>query len=169
MYKHIVSTILLAGILISCSNSTNSNPDPEITGIQPTSGPTGTAVTISGSGFASQTSGNQVAFNGTAASVTDASESELVATVPNGATTGTVRVTVEQSTATGPSFTVEASAPGITSIDPDSGIVGREVTISGMNFSPTASENEIIFNGTDATVKSATETELVTEVPQGAK
>ncbi len=37
-----------------------------------------------------------------------------------------------------------------------------------MNFSTTASENAISFNGTAASVKSAAETQLVTEVPQGA-
>lgn len=168
MYKYLFSFILLAGLFISCSDSTSSNPDPEVTAIQPLSGPPGTAVTISGRGFSSEASGNQVAFNGTAATVTNASESELVATVPDGATTGTVSVTVGQSTVMGPNFTVEAAAPGISSIEPDSGTVGREVMISGMNFSTTASENEISFNGTDATVKSATETKLITEVPQGA-
>jgi Tol biopolymer transport system component len=168
MYKHIVILILAATTLISCGSSTSSNPDPEITGIQPASGPPGTVVTISGSGFSSQSSGNQVAFNGAAATVTDASQSELVATVPDGATTGAVSVTVGSNTATGPTFTVEASAPGISSVDPDSGTVGTEVTISGMNFSTTASENTINFNGTEAVVKSATKAELETEVPQGA-
>ncbi|NIT60726.1 MAG: hypothetical protein GWN00_32340, partial [Aliifodinibius sp.] len=50
----------------------------------------------------------------------------------------------------------------------DSGTVGTEVTIKGMNFSATASENSIHFNGTQATIKSAAEDRLVTDVPQGA-
>lgn len=167
MYRRTLLFIFAIAFMISCGGGSGS-PDPEITGIQPTSGPPGTAVTISGSDFASQASGNEVQFNGTAASVTSASESELIATVPNRATSGAVTVTVGQSTATGPNFTVEALAPGISSVDPDSGIVGTEITITGMNFSPTASENIITFNGTSATVKSAIETELVTDVPQGA-
>ncbi|WP_445664885.1 IPT/TIG domain-containing protein [Fodinibius sp. AD559] len=168
MFRQTFLFILLIAFIISCSNSSSSNPDPDITRIQPTSGPPGTAVIISGSGFSAQVSGNEVEFNGTAATVTDASESKLTATVPNGATSGAVSVTVGQATATGPNFTVEAAAPGISAVDPDSGVVGTEVTITGMNFSATASENTIVFNGTNATVKNASETELVTEVPQGA-
>ncbi|MDZ7682278.1 MAG: DPP IV N-terminal domain-containing protein [Fodinibius sp.] len=90
--------------------------------------------------------------------------------MPEGLSEGSapVEVSVEGRTASGPSFMVEAKAPGISSVEPDSGTVGTEVIIEGMNFSATASENSITFNGTQATVKSASEDELITEVPQGA-
>jgi hypothetical protein len=71
-------------------------------------------------------------------------------------------------TPTGPDPEPEPDPPEITSVEPDSGSAGTEVTILGENFSPTASENTITFNGTDAPVNEAEDTLLVTEVPEGA-
>ena len=167
MYRQTLLFILLTAFLISCGGG-NGSPDPEITSIQPTSGPPGTMVTISGKGFAPEASGNEVSFSGTTAQISSASESQLQVIVPDGASSGSIRVTVGNKTASGPSFTVEPKAPGISSVDPQSATVGTEVTITGMNFNATVSENSISFNGTTAPINSATETELVTEVPQGA-
>jgi len=58
---------------------------------QTTSGKVGAAVKILGSNLTGATS---VTFNGTAATFTVASKSEITTTVPTGATTGTVEVTV---------------------------------------------------------------------------
>ena len=59
----------------------------------PASGPVGTAVTIYGTGFSPTASENTVTFNGTAASVSSASPTQLVVSVPAGATTGSIGVT----------------------------------------------------------------------------
>ena len=56
----------------------------------------------------------------------------------------------------------------ITSFSPTSATVGTEVTITGTGFSTTASENQVSFNGTAATVTAATATTITTEVPTGA-
>ena len=45
---------------------------------------------------------------------------------------------------------------------------GATVTITGVSFSATASENEVRFNGAIANVNSATTTELIMQIPQGA-
>jgi len=76
---------------------------PKITGFAPASGPVGTSVKISGSGFAGATS---VAFNGVAAVFTVVSASRINATVPLDATTGAVTVTTPSGTATRSTFTV---------------------------------------------------------------
>jgi Tol biopolymer transport system component len=161
-----ITLFLIVLMFVSCVN--DSTPNPEISNIQPASGPPGTAVTISGSDFSPVPEDNIVNFNGVQAPVNEATESTVKTTVPDSAETGPVEITVAGNTASGPSFTVEAKAPGISSVEPDSGTVGTEVTIKGMNFSATASENTISFNGTQATVKSAAADELLTEVPQGA-
>ncbi|MDZ7807218.1 MAG: PKD domain-containing protein [Gracilimonas sp.] len=64
-------------------------------------------------------------------------------------------------------FTVSCSAPEpeITSISPTSGSTGSEVVITGSNFSATASENIVEFNGARAELNSASETELNAIVP----
>ena len=61
----------------------------------PTAGPVGTAVIILGYGL---TSASAVSFNGTAATFTVVSDTEITTTVPSGATTGTVQVTTSNGT-----------------------------------------------------------------------
>ncbi len=56
----------------------------------------------------------------------------------------------------------------ISAISPTSGSVGTEVTITGTNFSSTASDNKVTFNGVAATVSSASATQIVAEVPATA-
>src|SRR6266571_3145400 len=64
-------------------------------------------------------------------------------------------------------FTTVA-APTITGFTPASGPVGTAVTITGTNFDPVASNNEVKFNGVLATVTSASATSLTATVPSGA-
>lgn len=80
-----------------------------ITLVTPNRGQVGTAVQIFGKGFGATPSANAVRFNGTLATVTEAAPNRLLTTVPSGATTGSVTVTVSADTATSPSpFTVGA-------------------------------------------------------------
>ncbi|MBZ5509015.1 MAG: IPT/TIG domain-containing protein [Acidobacteriia bacterium] len=58
--------------------------------LSPKSGPVGTSVTISGSNFSSNTAQDAVAFNGTSATISSASATQLVVSVPSGATTNGV-------------------------------------------------------------------------------
>jgi YD repeat-containing protein len=61
-----------------------------------------------------------------------------------------------------------SGAVSIVSFSPQSGPVGANVTISGYGFSATAGQNSVAFNGTAATVVSATTSQLVVTVPAGA-
>ncbi|MGB8839105.1 MAG: IPT/TIG domain-containing protein, partial [Candidatus Acidiferrales bacterium] len=73
----------------------------------PASGPVGTVVTISGTGYSATASQDTVSFNGTTATITSATVNQIVATVPSGATTGPIKVTSPAGTFTTPtSFTV---------------------------------------------------------------
>lgn len=87
---------------------------PTISSFAPSSGRAGTSVTISGTNFDSDPSGDQVTINGLSASVTSATATSLVVIVPPGATSGAIRIT----TAGG---TVQSSAPfaivTVTSLD----------------------------------------------------
>jgi len=168
--------LLLAGILplfifSTCDSSGSTELNPAITDVQPESGPPGTAVTITGNNFSPSSSENTITFDGNAAPVNSASETELETEVPQGIETGVaeIQVTVDGNTATGLEFTVEAEVPGISSVEPDSGTVGTEVTIQGMNFSTSAAENSISFAGTSAPVNGAAADQLLTEVPEGAQ
>jgi YD repeat-containing protein len=61
-----------------------------------------------------------------------------------------------------------SNLPSIIEFTPNSGTIGTPVTIYGTGFSATASQNTVKFNGTTATVTSATATQIVTSVPSGA-
>jgi RHS repeat-associated protein len=76
---------------------------PAITSLAPASGPIGTLVTITGTGFAPGPT--QVAFSGVAAVVRTLTAVEITTTVPAGATTGPVTVTTPRGTASA-AFTV---------------------------------------------------------------
>ncbi len=64
---------------------------PAVTSISPTSGPIGTTVVITGTGFTGATS---VTFGGVAATFTVNSPTQITATVPNGAPSGSIDVRV---------------------------------------------------------------------------
>ncbi|HLZ90005.1 MAG TPA: IPT/TIG domain-containing protein, partial [Puia sp.] len=57
--------------------------------------------------------------------------------------------------------------PAITSITPASGSAGTSVTITGTDFSLVAADNTVKFNGTAASITSATAGTLVVVAPSG--
>lgn len=61
-----------------------------------------------------------------------------------------------------------AQVPTITSFSPRSGSIGTEVVIAGTNFDATPENNIVYFGGIQATVSSASASELTVEVPAGA-
>ncbi|MFM7852441.1 MAG: IPT/TIG domain-containing protein, partial [Flammeovirgaceae bacterium] len=61
-----------------------------------------------------------------------------------------------------------AQVPTITSFTPTSGPIGTTVTITGTNFSTTATSNIVYFGATKATVTAATASQLTVTVPTGA-
>ncbi len=65
-------------------------PTQTVSSFTPTSGPSGTDVTITGSGF---TAGTTVKFNGNSATVVFVNSTTLIATVPSGVTTGVITIT----------------------------------------------------------------------------
>ena len=88
----------------------------------PPRGPVGTRVTIQGQGFSAVPAENQVGFHGALAPVLSATNTQLVVTVPPGATTGPITVTVAGNTATSArNFTVP---PSITAINPTLALAG---------------------------------------------
>lgn len=139
-----------------------------ITSLDPTSGPVGTVVTIYGTGFSATPANNAVAFNGTAATVTASASGSISTTVPTGATTGKVTVTVAGQTATSAQdFTVVVpGAPTITSFTPGSGTSGSTVSLSGTNFAVGATTVKLNGVTASATVNSATS--LTVTVPSAA-
>lgn len=65
----------------------------------PLGGAVADSVTIIGTGFSKTTSSNKVAFNGTEATIINATDTSLRVTVPVGAVTGKITVTINNNTA----------------------------------------------------------------------
>ena len=136
---------------------------PTVTSFTPTSGPVGTSVVITGTNFTGATA---VQFNGTSATFTVNSATQITATVPSGASTGAITVTTGGGTATSSSnFTVVQQAPTISSFSPTNGPVGTSVTLTGTGFT---GANRVEFNGVDATFTVVSDTQITTTVPTGA-
>jgi hypothetical protein len=148
--------------------TTSAPPAPSITGFTPGSGPVGTSVSITGSGF---TGASDVRFNGTsvgAGGYAVNSDSQITATVPAGAGSGPISVVAPGGTATSSSsFTVTVSPPpSITGFAPTSGGVGASVTIDGSGFTGATA---VRFNGTSATAFTVnSDTQITATVPAGA-
>ena len=132
-----------------------------VSSFAPTSGPVGTSVVITGTNLCGAT---QVLFNATTApSFTVDSDSQITATVPTGATTGPVHVTVGAVTSdSASSFTV---SPTITSFAPTSGPVGTSVVITGTTLTGATS---VMFNATAATAFTVDSATQITATVPGA-
>jgi IPT/TIG domain-containing protein len=159
------------GLLFTVTGAT---PPPTITMLNPISGPLRTPVTITGTNFGStQAQGNStVTFDGTLATPTSWSPTSIMTTVPTGATTGNVVVTVGGQASNGVMFTVTTPppAPAITNLNPNSGAVGASIMINGMNFGANQAQGNstVTFNGTATTPTGWSATSIMAPVPAGA-
>jgi uncharacterized repeat protein (TIGR03803 family) len=126
------------------------------------SGNVGAVVYILGTNLKSA---SKVSFNGTAAKFTVVSATEITASVPDGATSGSVTVATSGSTLK--SNQVFRVTPQITSFSPTNGPVETEVTINGESFTGATS---VAFGGVNATnFKVDSYTQITATVPGGSK
>src|SRR5208337_2920147 len=149
-------------------NFTVTAPAPIITSLSQISGPVGTLVMITGTNFGATQGTSTVRFNGTAGTPTAWSGTSITVSVPSGATTGNVVVTVGGVASNGVNFTVTAPAPIITSLSQISGPVGTSVMITGTNFGATQGTSTVTFNGTAGTPTAWSATSITVAVPSGA-
>jgi RHS repeat-associated protein len=119
------------------SNATNvfSVPPPIVNSYSLIGGATGTTVTINGSGYQASQRNSTITFNGVAATATTWTDTQIVATVPSGASTGQLLVTVN-SVPSASSNSFEVPNPAITSITPPEAPAGGTITINGSGFGP---------------------------------
>lgn len=110
----LASLLLCIGLtILSCSkdDGTDSPKEtgPKITSFSPNSGPVGTNVFITGQNFGITAAANTVKIGNTTATVTSASATEIFITVPEGAVSGNISVTVGGKIDTAGKFTVTES------------------------------------------------------------
>ena len=141
-------------------------PAPKITSFAPTIGGSGNPITITGTGFQSAPGSSSYAYfsGGGSGAIKSWSDTQIVAVVPTGTTTGFLDVTVNGV----PSNYVNYTIPGhsITTITPTTGPVGTQVTVTGTAFGGSQGTNVLSFNGQNAaSITSWTNTQIVGTVP----
>lgn len=101
------------GVVINVAGAPSNAPDftliysPGISSLSQNSGPVGTSITITGINFGATQGTSTVTFNGTSAGTASSwSATSITVTVPNGATSGFVVVTVSGTPSNGKTFTV---------------------------------------------------------------
>jgi hypothetical protein len=137
-----ITVTTLAGSAVS-TNIFSASSVPTITSFSPTAGAIGSTVVINGGNFFSSTT---VKFNGTTASATITSTTQISATVPTGATTGPIEVSTTNGSFTTSSNFLTGSGAVITGFSPTLGTTNppTSVTIDGLNLSTVTN---VTFNG----------------------
>ena len=129
-----------AGSAVSTNIFTASSV-PTITSFSPTAGAIGSSVTIFGGNFFGTPT---VEIGGKPASATVTSTTEIIATVPTGATTGPIEVSTTDGSFTTTSNFLTGSGAVITGFSPTVGDENTAVTIDGLGLSTATS---VTFNG----------------------
>lgn len=161
---YVVATV---GGITSNSVSFTVLPTPVISSLSSSSGPVGMPVTMTGTSFGASQGSSTVTFNGTSATATSWSNSNISITVPSGASTGNIVVTVAGVASSGTMFTV-TTGPGISSLSPSTGLAGTYVNILGVNFGSSQGSSTVTYNGTSVTPVSWSSSSIVVPVPTGA-
>jgi YD repeat-containing protein len=129
----------------------------------PGHGAPGTGVVISGQGFSTTVANDTVTFNGVVTAVTAATATQLTVTVPAGATTGKISVTVSAVTVTSDdTFVVDNTGfvPIVTSFTPTIGGIGVPVTVTGLHFDPVPNQTWAAINSSKTTPTSVNDTQV---------
>ena len=131
-------------------------------------------LTITGTGFGDAPDEDSYpVLDGQQLAVVSWSATEVVATVPAGASTGYAGIVRDGLTSNGVFVVVDdGTGPQLDAIDPTSGPVGTRVTFTGSNFGDgTGPDDHVVFNGQvvdGAGIESWSDTEVVAFVPIGA-
>jgi len=137
----------------------------------PSHGEAGTAITINGQGFSSALANDSVSFNGTVATVTSASPTQLVTSVPAGASSGPITVTVGgQVVSSTTPFVVDDTGlpPTISQIAPTLVAVGESITVTGSHLDPVTGNTTVQMGGRDVSLSSINDAQLQFVVPTTA-
>lgn len=129
------------------SISPTANPAPVITSLYGTTGPVGANVVISGSGFGASQGGSEALLNGSPMTIVSWTATSIIATVPSGATTGLVVVSVAPSMndSNGMVFNVTSQALPVPWLDQDVGVNGTvgSATFANDTFTVKGSGNGV--------------------------
>lgn len=166
--KRNIQILLLLTSLLSCTDDRETLPDIIITGFTPTEAIEGAEVTISGENFGNSDTDLIVEFGGVKSTILSVSDKSIVATVPEGAISGPIEVSIGARSATSTETFIVIGMPLIASFSPVKGLPGTEVVISGNNFGETTEDIQVTIGESIASITASDETSITIEVPEGA-
>ena len=121
---------------------------------------------ISGRNFGATQGSSTVTFNGVSAIPTAWSANAINVTVPNGASTGDVVVTVGGSSSTGFLFAI---SPVLSGVSPAQGAAGAQVTLSGSGFGQIQGTGSLWLGTTIGAIVSWSDTQIVATVAPNSR
>ena len=137
---------------------------PTVASFTPSSGTTGTVMTIKGTSF---TTVSAITIGGVNVLSFTIGDANTITAVVGTGTSGQVTVVSPGGNSSQAGFTWLAP-PVIASFSPIAGAVGSSVVINGNGFSTVAGNNIVLFGSVKATVTAASSTSLTVTVPYGA-
>src|SRR4029077_10421156 len=105
-----------------------------IASLTPNSGPTGTSVTVGGSGFGTPQGNGTITFNGVTATPTAWTDTSITAPVPGTATTGPVVVRASGVNSNGMAFSVQSATGPIAFVQGNYAVPQTTQTIVTVTF-----------------------------------
>jgi hypothetical protein len=171
-------TLIMTATVVSCSDDEDDGEGGAtlaITSLTPATARVGETVTINGTGFSTTPSQSVVMFKSTStndvpAMVQEATATTLKVAVPTSAATGVITVTVAGKSVTSPQpFTLDESlgAPVLISLNPTSGFINAEITITGSSFGTNKAAIDVLFGAVEATdIVSVTTSTITVKVPK---
>ncbi len=139
---------------------------PVLTSFTPPSGPIGTQVTILGNNFGNQQGNSSLTISGQSVNVIDWTNTQILGTIPAGATSGAFNIGVGGNSAVSGSTFIVANTPVITGATPTSMHVGQSLTIFGQFFGFTQGAGTLKVGASTVAVDSWNDTTItVTSLP----
>jgi hypothetical protein len=139
---------------------------PTISSVTPAGGVAGTQVSITGSGFGA-TQGTGYVLLGTAIGMVAIwNDSQIVATVAPGSSSGVAKVL--QGGLESNSFNFTVTTPTISSVTPSGGVAGTTVIIAGSGFGAAQGSGQVWLGSMNGVVTSWSDTQVVAVVAAGA-
>ncbi len=173
MLQRFLSRLLLGAVVLGLASLSDSGralaeERTVIERIEPSSGPPGSLIRISGRRFQA---GAKVRVGESALAIEESLPNLITARVPESAQSGWVSVETPAGKVLGPEFVVteKPAAPLISGIEPARGAPGSAVLIRGQHFSPRMADDTVRFGDQVAIVASASPVELRVIVPELAK
>lgn len=156
--------VLLTGAF---ARSAFAQTGPMIEDVEPTSGPPGTLVHVTGRRFAPNA---KLSIGGQDMPIESRLPNRISVRIAANTPSGAVAVSGANGSVRGVEFRVTPAPPPpvIDSLEPASGRPGARVALRGKNFSPRFAANIVTLGGRPAVVLSATPQQLEVTVPEGA-